>query len=387
LRTLITILSKVITLEFYRSNAAFFLIAIGLCFGFMSGVEHQALAEFFISSPVVLLIPISIWIIYSVKVIQFNKKIFNANENEFLFNLQVVNKNTQYIALFIVALEELLPIVIYSIFLMITAMKYIQYLMITYTFFSVLMLIIISAAMLIRNLHRPGIEEKETKINQFLNTRFNRHNLQFFFEWVVRNDLITVTGAKFFACILLIGTLKLYAMDVYDWRLMGIGVSIAMMGNVVLIFKYQFFQEKYLSITRNLPLSLSNRMVQFIMTFLILCLPEFGILVSNFPVNLTKYELIYTVLFCFGILIGLYSSLYIKHINLDRAVKGCFIGVITLITLILFNVNLLIIVLTLIIGGIIIFKNYYYSFELVAESNPSYLKSSNDSSIENYGIN
>jgi hypothetical protein len=370
LKILVAILSKVITLEFYRSNAAFFLVAIGLCCGFMSGVEHQALAEFFISSSIVLLIPISIWIVYTLKVIQFNKKTLNANENEFLFNLPLVNKNIQYIAIFIVALEEFIPIVAYSIFLVTTAMKHAQYLMIAYILFSVLALTIISVAIFIRSLHNPGVEEKETKIERFLNTRFNRHNIQFFFLWIVRNNLMTIVGSKLFACILLISTLKLYTTDVYDWRLMGIVISIAMMGNVVLIFKYQSFQEQHLSITRNLPLSLSSRLMHFILTFLILCLPEFGILINNFPVNLTRYELIYAMLFCFGMLIGIYSSLYIKHINLDKLVTRCFIGVITLIILILFNVHLFIIAVALIIGGIMVFRNYYYSFELAAENNP-----------------
>jgi hypothetical protein len=377
LKILVTILSKVITLEFYRSNAAFFLVAIGLCCGFMSGVEHQALAEFFISSSIVLLIPISIWIFYALKVIQFNKKILNANENEFLFNLRLVNKKIQYITGFIVVLEELLPVVAYSMFLGATAMKHAQYLMMAYILFSVLALIIISVAMLVRNLYNPGIEDKETKIQQLLNTRFNRHNLQFFFEWIVRNDLMTVVYSKLFACVLLISTLKLYTTDVYDWRLMGIVISIAMMGNAVLIFKYQSFQEQHLSITRNLPLSLSSRLIHFILTFSILCLPELGILIKNFPVNLTRYELIYAVLFCFGILIGIYSSLYIKHINLDKLVTRCFIGVITLIILILFNVHLFIIAVTLIIGGIMVFKNYYYSFELAAENNTSHSRSTN----------
>jgi len=58
LKSIVIVLHKVMVREFYRSNASFFLVVIGLGAGFMRSNEHVALAEFFVSSPLLLLFPI-----------------------------------------------------------------------------------------------------------------------------------------------------------------------------------------------------------------------------------------------------------------------------------------------------------------------------------------
>jgi hypothetical protein len=379
LKNLIIILNKVITREFYRTNAAFFLVAIGLCCGFMSGVEHKALAEFFISSPIVFLIPLLFWIGYALKVIQFNKKIFDANENEFLFSLQLIDKKIQSTVLLSVVVIQFLPVAVYAIFLMATAVKNAQYSMVGYILLSVLMLLIASTAMLLKQVNHPKTEAKESGLEKLLNEKFNRHNLEFFFEWIVRDHLMALIGSKFFTCIVLMGTLALYTTDIYDWRLMGMGITLAMTGNLALIYQYHIFQEQRLSILRNLPLSLLTRFANFTFTVLVICLPEFGILIKNFPLNLAPYELIATILFCIGILTTIYSCLYIKRASLDKMVTRCFIGVMTLILLILFKISLFIIAFLLIAGSVILFRKYYYVFEFITEEdiNNAYTKSAN----------
>ena len=68
------VLSRTLTTEFYRANAMFFLVVIGFCFGFMRGTEHLALAGFFVSSVWLAMIPIGVWIIYTIKVIMYNNR-------------------------------------------------------------------------------------------------------------------------------------------------------------------------------------------------------------------------------------------------------------------------------------------------------------------------
>ena len=66
------VLNKVFVREFYRMNSGFFLLTATLAFGFMSQAEHVALAQFFVSSPAALLIPVCIWIAYALKILAFN---------------------------------------------------------------------------------------------------------------------------------------------------------------------------------------------------------------------------------------------------------------------------------------------------------------------------
>jgi hypothetical protein len=66
--------TKVLTREFYRANAMFFLVAIGFCFGFMRGAEHLALAHFFVGSTWLVMIPVGVWVMYTIKVILYNDR-------------------------------------------------------------------------------------------------------------------------------------------------------------------------------------------------------------------------------------------------------------------------------------------------------------------------
>ena len=71
-----SVLFKVLVKEFYRINAGFFLIVVGICFGFLRDIEHLALARYFTSAPVYLLIPFSVWLLYALKIIAFNDSSF-----------------------------------------------------------------------------------------------------------------------------------------------------------------------------------------------------------------------------------------------------------------------------------------------------------------------
>src|SRR6187455_2700572 len=79
------VLVPVFVREFYLANTGFFLLVIAFAGGFMRSYDHVALAEFFISSPLVLIIPIGFWLLYSLKVINFNWEKTKQNENEFIF--------------------------------------------------------------------------------------------------------------------------------------------------------------------------------------------------------------------------------------------------------------------------------------------------------------
>src|SRR5688572_2088565 len=110
--------------EFYLANTGFFLLVIALAGGFMRSHDHLALAEFFISSPHVLLLPIAIWVFYTLKVMAFNFERLNQNENEFIFCLMLLPVFKKWrLAVGVVAFQ-LLPVFIYGLFLCLIATKF-----------------------------------------------------------------------------------------------------------------------------------------------------------------------------------------------------------------------------------------------------------------------
>ena len=117
------ILSRTLTTEFYRANAMFFLVVMGFCFGFMRGAEHMALAGYFVSSPWLVLIPISVWVVYSLKVVSYNRDEVNTERNEFLYSIPLLPFNEKIVACLTVCSGQLAPALAYGSFLFLIALK------------------------------------------------------------------------------------------------------------------------------------------------------------------------------------------------------------------------------------------------------------------------
>ena len=118
-----SILQRILVREFYRANAGLFFLIIGLGAGFMRSDEHIALAEFFSASPMLMLIPVFIWTIYTFNVIKFNHDILKRKENEFIFHITLLPPSQKWIAIVVTLIYQLLPAILYGIFLMVFAIK------------------------------------------------------------------------------------------------------------------------------------------------------------------------------------------------------------------------------------------------------------------------
>src|SRR5688572_14129908 len=115
------VLKAVFVREFYLANSGLFLLTVAIAGGFMRAYEHLALAEFFISAPAMMAIPIAIWTSYSVLVIHFNDERVLLAENQFLSCFAFFSKAEQWMLATGVAWLQLLPTFLYGSFLCIVA--------------------------------------------------------------------------------------------------------------------------------------------------------------------------------------------------------------------------------------------------------------------------
>jgi len=358
------ILNKVITKEFYRANASFFLVVIGICGGFMSKIEHMALAEFFISSINALFIPFAFWLLYSGKIIEFNRRAILSSQNEFILNIRALGYAAQLLNLLIVAVVELLPVIVYGFFLMAIAWQY-DYIDITVCIILMMTAIIcLVTFFLYRNIANPDYNNAEWKITQRWNKVFYRSIQQISLEWIVRNEFFLLAGNKIFSLLLIIGTASLYHYDVYDLRLMAMGITVAMASHAVLLYRYHTFIEGHFSLMRNLPFPLTKRISYFLTVFFVICLPDFGILIRNFPEQLSSSQLAESLVLAAGIVIFIFSCLYFKNVTTDKLITYVFVFVLTVIVIILFNISVWLLGLTFILLGFTVYFGGYYWFEV-----------------------
>lgn len=366
MKIVIHILQRVFVREFYNSNAAFFLLVLGFCFGFMSGAEHNALAEYFVNSRLMLFFPIVVWTFYTLKIIVFNKRVLVSPRNEFIYNFTLLNPITQWLSAGSVILIQLMPVIGYGTFLAITAIRYNLILPILFLLLAVLLFALVAVILFIRNIKTLNNEKSTTSLNKLFNITLKRSYAQFFIEWLIRNDIITFLTTKFFCYLIIWGVIMLYSTDVYDARLLGIGLTIAFAGNLALIFQFQRFENYHFSMIRNLPLSLVKRLLNFLLVFILICAPELGLLLTTFPKNLAVFDLIQLIFFSVSVITLLYTTLYIKDIDLEKFTRRTFLTSMLWIVLILFKVPIGLIGIVNLVIGMALFKMYYYTFEYIS---------------------
>jgi hypothetical protein len=365
-------LNKVVAKEYYRLNAGFFLVIITLSFGFMSDVEHIALAQFFISSPYILLIPILVWAIYTLKIMQFNTHQLRRAENLFLYNLALLSAGARLILLLAVITIQFLPALLYGMFLILMAVKSGLFQAISLIIPALIMFTFIATTRLFFELNHPDRESKTTGVKNFFDRHFTKSIVQFYAGWVLRREPMLLIGTKVFSGLLIFAVAKLYEAESYDWRLMAMGTILAFSGNFMVILQLHRFENSNFIIIRNLPLTLLKRWLIFLVVFISLCIPEVIVLVKYFPDGLSLIYVVMLTLLGLSLATLFYGILYMQGVMQKDFVYLTFALIMLYIVLVLFNTPLLLLVLMNFVTGFMLFKGYYYSFEISAATTSGY---------------
>ena len=367
MKDIFSILNKVLVREFYRANAGLLFFVIGVGVGFMRSEDHIALAESFVSSPMLILIPISVWVIYSFIVIQFNGEILKRKENEFIFHFMQLPRSQKWFTLTTTLFYQLLPTVLYGVFLMVIALKHNALITFALALGALLLLVMIGSITLSYALHHPNQEKKVGQLAKILNVSITKPYPIFFPEWIARREPFMLLGTKIFTCLILLGVTQLYKTDVYDIRLMGLGMVIAFSAQVVLVWEIHRFDNFNFTLNQNLPIHIIKRLIYFLITSLTLMIPELGMILKGFPTSLNSFELCCSILFSLSIPVFFYGLLYTKERDQEKFMPFVFFFSISWILLVLFKIPLWAIASFNLFIGVACLKKFYYSFEYVSK--------------------
>jgi len=364
MRAVTTILNKVLVREFYLANATFFLVVVGLAGGFMRSIDHIILAELLVSSPVLLLIPIGVWTVYTFKVTRFNRATLKRGENEFLFYVSTLPVNTQVMALAKALLLQLLPIYLYASFLVATAAKHGFYFMMFLIPLACVTLTCLAVTDLFVALLKGHREQKLSALARWIHESFTKPYPLFFPEWIVRRAPWMAIGTKLAGGALLFAVAQVYKTDTYDARLLGMGVVFAFAANVNIVWEMHRFDNHHFDINRNLPIPFVRRLLYFMATVAILTLPETGMLISHFTAEVSPVDLAGALLFGWSITLFLYGWLFRNTHGPDQLHTIVFFTCILLVVLILFKIPFLLLAFIDIAAGLYLWRKHFYTFEI-----------------------
>lgn len=357
------ILRRVLAREFYRLHSGFFMVVIALTFGFMSKIEHLALAQYFISGFPLILVPIGAWSVYLLKILNFNREQLTLPENLFLFEAGLLKRASRFMGCLFVIVIEFLPALAYGLFLGLVAITRHQDHAVTEIATAETALVLSGTLALSTRLSRKPCQPSIGRFGKFLSCRITRPLPFIEFEWVARNHPLLLAGTKVFASLLLFGVCRLYAAEVYDLRLLGMATTVAFGADFILIQLLQRLTCSDSLLLRNMPISRLQRMADFGLVFLTLCIPESLTLLRYFPAVLHKSDFPLILFFGWSIGILFFALQFVGSMTGTSFKHFLFGSIIFWIVLILFKLPIVLLSLLNSAIALIVFYRNYYQFE------------------------
>ena len=300
------------------------------------------------------------WLMYALKCEQFIMDKLQGKDYAFVFILNIKKTAFVFARMLQVQLMLLLPVILYGLICIWIGIMHQWYMN---TVIIVLFMVAISltgAWRYERLIRKNGI----TRFRSLLTINFPFPKglyTHFIFRYIFTRRKILFLTIKIFSCLFLFGMLLNHAKDDTDMRMFLLFYSFGLIGHGVLIYKIRQMEEAGLSFYRGLPVSLSSRMIQYALLYLIFLVPEIIIIMLMTPGHLNPAHALLLIFFGWGILLLLNSILFIrlmKPFDYLKIVSGIylmiFIAVLTGLT-VPFAICLFLI-------SIYLFSHYYYRF-------------------------
>jgi hypothetical protein len=358
------VLLKVWVAKFYERNAGLFLFIFFLMFGVVESSQiisyHLSLIYGTLSSPIFLLVVITVWILYMLKCVQFISSQLNKPENNFLFQLSRMERSKQFrnIALTVLLIDA--PVLIYSSFIIVIGLQLRQLIPVSEIMAVHLSLVLIAIGWIVYQLNSP---HKKIKLITLPSLKWKWPKpFPLFYIGHLTTQLPTVFFfSKVFSIISIYGFLQIQ-LDHYENRTALMGLLFGLAAHLVMVFEFRKFEERYLPFLRTLPLTSIQRFIYLALVYALILLPEMVMLAIN---HIRPQDLIGIYLFGIGFLLLSHSLLYIMLDN-DRHLQwtlGLFLISFMLVLFKIYWVELII------IWGMAYhyFKKHFYQFELKPE--------------------
>ncbi|MGQ7856051.1 hypothetical protein ACUN24_17595 [Pedobacter sp. WC2501] len=317
LKLLINTLSK----EFYQQHAGFFLVGIYMLFGIVEPsqlVSYQtALLLAGVSSPIGMAVVFISWLLYATKVHFFMKQKLASARYNFIKETAALEKKMQLTLWLRFYFSILLPVIIY-VFLLIG-------LSIHHHFFISIAFILIVFSLIIFGLFWLTYQSvtlgflKKDKQSISVGLKVNKP----FFSWplfhLLKEQPLMLLMCKVLSFIFFKGMLWMFADVRNDMRVILVALLASVLCHAVLVFTLLKFETEFLNFNKSLQISIFKRMLNWLLVFVFILIPEWIFLIIAARLNL--YAIANGILFGIAGLSFLLTLLYIVRLNMDNYLK------------------------------------------------------------------
>ncbi|MBO3700742.1 hypothetical protein [Roseivirga sp. E12] len=280
MKAISSVLVRVIVKEFYKENTGFFLVVLGLGFGFLKTPQHMDIASALAFRPIYYLVPLGLWVLYTIKTLNFFYRVKRLPENWFLTEvIGLPNKGLKPLVVYIQFLL-LFPILGYSIFMTVIAFQLGQINSAIILITSNLLLLMIAGYFLFLQLVKPVDPSISKRLSNWIRLIPRQYPFLFVHHLLHRHS-ISLVLTKLFSAAVILGATAIFNVEGIDFRYLALGILISSAINANFSFRYYEFEGSALKLYRNLPHSRIKIFAKNSVTYLILSLPEFLVFFGN----------------------------------------------------------------------------------------------------------
>lgn len=368
MKPIINILRKTFVIEYYRLNTGFLFLVAMFGFGILRPEDHIALATYAFTSPFLLSLGLCLWGLYHLKVVYFVRQRLLFGSHEFLYHLVTVSKPTRWLGLLYVHFMLWLPVVLYAGFVGYYGWLFGQYQAVIITISFVLLLPLTGVMAYEYRLFPPNPDTRLSILSGFLNRQFTKPYWSYFLLYLFQKAPILLFLTKVFTCFIVYGICKIYPTDAYDARLFSLGAATIGLSHSVMLLHLYEFEHLQLPLLRNLPLTLSQRGLQYTILFILLIFPEFIFMIRYHPSGISW---VYTLEW-WGLILGLFWVVFGRflqqHYLMDLLLRQGFYAFISLFFLIMFQIPTFLLAVCSLGAGIYLFHRHYYNSEYIVST-------------------
>lgn len=354
------VLGKVVVARFYERNAGLFFVVFYLMFGIVESSQiisyHQSLIYATLTSVAFQLMVFGVWLLYTLKCIQFIGEQLRQPQNQFVFQLAVLHRNRLMLHSLVQILLLHEPILFYSIFIIALGIGSQNYLSVCSIIGFQATVYLASARWLVYRLQGQHVFRFKLHFPQ-LTWRWPKP-LPLFYLGHLTTQLPTVFFfAKVFSLFCIVGFLQL-PVDHYEVRVAILGLLFGLAAHSVVVFEFRKMEERFLLFMRTLPISLLKRFLYLATTYSILLVPEIIMLAIN---HVHWMDLAGIYLFAVGFLLLSHTQLF-KKLDNEKYLQWMLGFFLLSFMLVLFKIYW-IELMGLWLLGYFYFAKYYYQFE------------------------
>jgi len=320
-----TILWKALIRQYYRQNAGFFLFFFLFFFGIVAPSQqlayHYAIILGILHTPALMALALFCWLLYALKCIRWIIGIQQSADHAFLHALPLVGRIRAYRLLLEIQIILFLPILLYALPVVIIACIQAIWSVAVLVICFIVWICLISAMSYWYELSYPGRLIRMSLLHREAARKEYISYWSFLLRGLVTQHKALLAGIKLFGCGILYLLLKIQTSTDYDIRMPFLIFSVALLGHGALIYETRRTEEENLLFYRSMPVPLLKRMLQYMIFYFLVFLPEIITIGWLMPDHIRIKDALGFVLAGYSTLLLLNSCLFIVSLQRSEFIK------------------------------------------------------------------